>query len=318
MELHRLDLNLLVAFDALMAERNVTRAAKRIGRTQPGMSATLARLRALLKDELFVRGPNGLQPTRRAAELAEPIAKALGELQKTLSFTQDFEPAIAAVTFTLGLSAHAETAALPRLVSILGQRAPGIDLQVRGYAKRDDAIQMLDHGEVDLTIGLPPTESGRIVTERLFQERFVCILRNDHPEMPSILDRETFLSFSHVLVSPDNEGLDVADAALATKGMSRRAAVTVSQMSSALELVARTDMIATVLESSVANSVYSDRLTTFEFPLPLNPVPFSMSWHRRNDNHLAQRWLRTCLLGAFPHVWHPSEQICPDLNDQYY
>src|SRR3546814_14869852 len=91
MDLYGIDLNLLVAFDALMAERSVTRAGTRIGRTQPAMSAALARLRTLLRDELFVRSPKGLQPTPRALDLAEPIAHAIGELQRTLEFTHQFD-----------------------------------------------------------------------------------------------------------------------------------------------------------------------------------------------------------------------------------
>ncbi|CAA9329566.1 MAG: Transcriptional regulator, LysR family, partial [uncultured Microvirga sp.] len=99
MDLHGIDLNLLVAFDALMAERSVTRAGTRIGRTQPAMSAALARLRALLKDELFVRAPGGLQPTPRALDLAEPLGRALAEIQRTLDFTQAFDPRSSATSF---------------------------------------------------------------------------------------------------------------------------------------------------------------------------------------------------------------------------
>lgn len=318
MNLHGIDLNLLVAFDALNAERNVTRAGTRIGRTQPAMSAALSRLRALLGDELFVRGPNGLQPTPRAAELAEPISLALREIQRTLQFTQLFDPSASSLSFSLGVSGHAGSVVLPRLMSILATRAPNIDLRVRDFASRDDAIAMLDSGEADLTIGIPPSATSRILSARLFQERFVCILRKDHPMAQQPLDTQGFLALTHILVAPDNEGLDVADAALATKGMNRRAALTVPHMASAPQLVASSDMIATVMEGVVANSGYADRLAMFDFPLPLNPVPFVLSWHRRNDSHPAQRWLRNCLLGAFPHVWLPSENICADLAQAYY
>lgn len=318
MDLNGIDLNLLVAFDALNAERNVTRAGTRTGRTQPAMSAALMRLRTLLGDELFVRGPNGLQPTPRALELAEPISLALGEIQRTLAFTQDFDPSASSMTFSLGLSGHAESVLLPRLVQIVAERAPRVDLRVFGYNNRDDAIRMLDGGEVDMTVGIPPTQTGRILSARLFQERFVCILRKDHPAVNQPFDIGKFLSLSHLLISPENEGIDVADAALATKGMKRRVGVTIPHMSTAPQLIAASDMIATVMESVVTNSGHGDRLAVLEFPLRLNPVPFVLSWHRRNDSHPAQRWLRSCLLGAFPHVWLPSEQLCGDLKQQYY
>lgn len=318
MDLHGIDLNLLVAFDALIAERNVTRAGARIGRTQPAMSAALTRLRALLDDELFVRAPGGLAPTPRAQELAEPLALALRSIQQTLEFTQAFDPGASTMTFSLGLSGHAEAVVLPRLLAILAARAPGVNLRVRDYHSRDDAIRLLDSAEVDLTVGIPPTETGRVSSARLFQERFVCIVRRDHPAANQPLDLDRFLSLSHILVSPENEGLDVADAALATKGLKRRVALTVPHMSTAPQLVAASDMIATVMEGVVAGSGCADRLAVLEFPLRLNPVPFVLSWHRRNDAHPAQRWMRSCLLGAYPHVWLPSEQVCAELRQQYY
>jgi DNA-binding transcriptional LysR family regulator len=318
MNLHGIDLNLLVAFDALNAERNVTRAGTRIGRTQPAMSAALSRLRLLLRDELFVRGPSGLQPTPRAVELAEPIAHALRDIQRTLQFTQGFDPSQSTMSLSLGVSCHAGSVVLPRLLSILATRGPHIDIRVRDYASRDNAIAMLDSGEVDITVGIPPSATSRILSARLFQERFVCILRKDHPAASLPLDTEAFLALTHILVAPDNEGLDVADAALATKGLKRRAAVTIPHMHGAPQLVAASDMIATVVEGVVAGSGYADRLKVFDFPIPLNPVPFVLSWHRRNDAHPAQRWFRDSLLAAFPHVWLPSENICGDLARQYY
>ncbi|WP_415014692.1 LysR family transcriptional regulator [Brevundimonas sp.] len=316
--MHGIDLNLLVAFDALNAERNVTRAGKRVGRTQPAMSAALSRLRVLLRDDLFINGPGGLQPTPRALELAEPISLALGDIQRTLAFTRDFDPSAAAMTFTLGLSGHAESVVLPRLVSIVSRRAPGVNLKVVGYADREDAVRLLDAGDVDMTVGAPPPQTGRILSARLFQEPLVCILRKDHPAAAGPLDAETFLSLAHVVASPHNEGIDVADAALASKGWTRRVAVTVPNMAAAPQLVAGSDMIATVMRSVAAGSAQADRLAFLDFPLPLNPVPFLLSWHRRNDAHPAQRWLRRCLRGAYPHVWIAPQQVCADLREQYY
>jgi DNA-binding transcriptional LysR family regulator len=318
MDLHGIDLNLLVAFDALSAERNVTRAGKRIGRTQPAMSAALTRLRTLLQDELFVRSANGLQPTPRAIELAGPISIALGEIQRTLEFTQGFDPARSTMSFSLGLSDHAQSVVLPRLLSIVSKRAPDVDLKIHGYSGRDDAIRILDAGDADMVVGIPPTQTARILSARLFQERLVCILRKDHPAANRPLDAESFLALGHVVASPDNEGIDVADGALSHKGWTRRAAVTIPNMAMVPQLVIASDLIGTVMESVAVNSAHADRLAVLDFPLQLNPVPFMLSWHRRNDAHPAQRWLRTCLLGAFPHVWLPSETVCSDLRQQFY
>lgn len=298
MDLHGIDLNLLVAFDALMAERSVTRAGMRIGRTQPAMSAALSRLRALLRDELFVRGPTGLQPTPRALDLAEPLARALAEIQRTLAFTQGFDPVTSTTAFTLGLSDHPTFVLLPRLLDLLREQAPGITLRVRNFSDRDAATSMLDAGEVDLTIGVPPAPVGRILNCPLFEERFVCILRKGHPAAER-LDLDTFLSLSHVLVSPENDRFGLVDAALAKMGLKRRLALTLPHMYAAPALVAASDMVATVMAGVVAASGQAGRLAVRPTPLDLGSVAFSLSWHRRNDVHPAQYWLRDSIASLY-------------------
>jgi len=307
MDLHGIDLNLLVAFDALMAERSVTRAGARIGRTQSAMSAALSRLRSLLRDELFVRGPKGLQPTPRAVDLAEPLAHALATIQRTLEFTQAFDPQSSAMSFNLGLSEHPTFVLLPRLVERLREVAPAITLRVRSFTARDDAVTMLDGGEVDVAIGVPPTTStGRILTRPLFEERFACILRKGHGAAAA-LDLATFLGLSHLLVSPENERFGVVDVALAKLGLKRRLALTLPQMYAAPTLVARSDMIATVMRGVVSASGHADELCVHEPPLDLKPVTVVMSWHKRNDSHPAQRWLRDCI-AALPVTGDTSAQ----------
>ena len=296
MDLHGIDLNLLVAFDALIAERSVTRAGTRIGRTQPAMSAALARLRALLDDELFVRSPKGLQPTPRALDLAEPLGRALAEIQRTLEFTQAFDPATSAATFSVGLSEHPAYVVLPELVERLRTVAPAVTLRVRSFTDRDDAVHLLDSGEVDVAIGVPATTSpGRILTRPLFEDRFVCILRKGHPGADAPLTLDAFLSLSHLLVSPENERFGRVDGALAKQGLKRRLALTLPQMYAAPLLIARSDMIATLLSRVVAGSGQSGALSLFEPPVDLDPVTFLMAWHRRNDVHPAQRWFRDAI-----------------------
>ncbi len=301
MDLHGIDLNLLVAFDALMAERSVTRAGTRVGRTQPAMSAALGRLRALLQDELFVRGPDGLQPTPRALDLAEPLGHALAEIQRTLDFTQRFDPQSSAASFTLGLSDHPAFVLLPRLLERLRETAPSVTLRVVSFTARDDAVSILDAGEADLTIGVPSTVSagGRISSRPLFEERFVCVVRKDHPVADRPLDLGTFLGLSHLLVSPERERFGQVDAALAKQGLKRRLALTLPQMYAAPALIARSDMIATLMAGVVTASGREGELRVLPPPVELSPVPFVVSWHKRNDAHPAQRWLRDRISSLF-------------------
>lgn len=292
MDLHGIDLNLLVAFDALMKERSVTRAGIRIGRTQPAMSAALSRLRGLLNDELFIRSPAGLQPTPRALDLAEPIGHALTEIQRTLEFTQTFDPTTSTATFSIALSDHPTFRVLPVLLDALRQKAPGITLHIRNFIARDDAITLLDAGEADLTIGVPPSETGRILTRPLFSENFVCVMRRDHPAAMVPLDLPAFLSLSHLLVSPENDHFGLVDAALAKMGHKRRLAVTLPTMYAAPLLIARSDLIATLMAGVIPASGRAETLAIRPLPFDLDPIGFTMSWHRRNDVHPAQRWLR--------------------------
>lgn len=298
MDLATIDLNLLVAFDALMAERSVTRAGKRIGRTQPAMSATLSRLRALFEDELFIRSPGGLQPTQRASELAEPLSRALAEIGRTLDYTQKFDPASSTQSFTVALSDHPAFVLLPRLVDVLRTQAPGIALRINAFSHRDDAVTLLDAGEADLTVGVPSRQApgGRIISRPLFQERFVCVLRRGHPMAPRSLDLETFLSLSHLLVSPEGERYGQVDAALAANGQRRRIAVSLPQMYAAPALIAKSDLIATLMEGIVTRSGSQHDLLILPPPIELSPVSFVMSWHRRNEVHPVQRWFRELVI----------------------
>lgn len=301
MDLHGIDLNLLVAFDALMAERSVTKAAARVGRTQPAMSAALGRLRSLLGDDLFVRGPGGLQPTPRAIDLAEPLSQALAEIQRTLAFTQRFDPETSSASFGLALSYHPAALVLPRLMALLREVAPAVTLRVGSFDHRDDAVAILDTGQADIAIGVPPTvpPGGRILSRLLFTERFVCIMRKDHLAADRPLDLDAFLGLSHVLVSPENERFGVVDEALGARGLRRRLGLTLPHMFVAPSIVAQSDMIATVMAGVVDHCGQIDRLAIREPPLELPSPKFVMAWHRRNDAHPAQRWLRERIVGLF-------------------
>lgn len=297
MNLNGVDLNLLVAFDALMAERSVTRAGRRTGRTQPAMSAALARLRSLFGDELFVRSPGGLQPTPRALEIAEPLRGALGTIQRTLDAAEPFEPAASTVTFTVGCSDHPAYVVLPLLIEHLRHHAPKVVLHVRGFTSRDEAAKLLDAGTVDMTIGVPFRGAPpRVLSRPLFHEGFVCILRKGHPVAKRPLTLPVFLGLAHVLASPENDRFGQVDGKLAQMGMKRQLALALPHLYAVPSLIARSDMIATVMAGVVTASGHAPELRVLRPPLDLDPVPFVLSWHRRNDAQPAQRWLRECVV----------------------
>jgi DNA-binding transcriptional LysR family regulator len=295
--LQAVDLNLLVAFDAIMAERSVTRAGARIGRTQPAMSAALARLRQLFQDELFVRSPSGLEPTPRALDLAEPIGKSLRHAQEALAFSGVFDPRSSSASFRLGLSEHPAFVLLPKLLAAIRQAAPNISIDVKGFIAREKAVEMLDAGEVDAAVGVPVSTSPRILSRLLFEESFVSIVRADHPAAARGLDLDTFVALDHLLVSPEGDRYGHVDRKLSELGLRRRLGLTLPQMYAAPAIVAETDLVATLMRGIVDVSDSRAQLSLHKPPIELLPVSFALSWHRRNDSHVGQQWFRE-LIGS--------------------
>jgi DNA-binding transcriptional LysR family regulator len=293
MDFNGIDLNLLAAFDALMGERNVTRAAARVGVSQPAMSAALSRLRKLCGDPLFLRSPQGLLPTPRARELAEPLSAALRQIESVLVKKPAFVPASAALTFTLGLSDYPAFVLMPALVRALAERAPGVSLSVHSFNDRDHAVDLLDSGTVDCAIGVAPTHpDSRILTLPILKDEFVTIVANQHPAARRGMDMKTFLSLAHVLVSPEGERHGLVDQELAQRGKRRTLAVTLPQMFAAPVIVAGTRTTATVMKRVALTSAAARKLALYPPPVPLPEMVFDLIWHRRTDSHPAQQWFR--------------------------
>ncbi|MGF6603079.1 DNA-binding transcriptional LysR family regulator [Paraburkholderia sp. GAS448] len=296
MDIEGFDLNLLVAFDALMAERHVTRAAARIGISQPAMSAALARLRSATGDQLFVRSSHGLAPTPRASDLALPLRQALETVRTALQLEPAFDQATSNHVFTLALADHPAYLLLPQLAARLSVDAPGIDLRARSFVDRRDAIALLDSGDVDLAIGVAPGNETRILHHPLFEEPFVGIARAGSPASSSFDTVDDFVAATHVLVSPEADDKGVVDIALAEIGRVRRIGVSVAHPYIAPIVVAETGYIATVMYGVAAHCSVVERLSIHRLPIQVAPVTFHLLWNRRTDAHPAHRWLRSLLI----------------------
>src|SRR6195952_2090126 len=178
-KLATLDLNLLVVFDAIMRDRSVTRAGQRLGLSQPAMSHALTRLRHMLKDELFVRSPNGMAPTPRADELATPIRIALDGLQQSLEPVQ-FDPAKTAATFRIAVDNYAAIVLVAPIAAHVARVAPGVRLDFRPSGTLD-VLEQLDRSELHLVMGPWNVPGERFVRKRLVQDHFVVVHRKGHP-----------------------------------------------------------------------------------------------------------------------------------------
>ena len=290
MNLSSIDLNLLVAFDMLMAERSVTRAAKRIGLTQSAMSNALRRLRDTVGDELFVRAGSEMVPTERALRLAEPIRNALGTLERVLS-VPTFDPRVARRVFHIATADLVEVSVMPRLLRHLEREGPLIDLRVYSLPRGLPAKE-LETGRFDLAIGVFSELPAGFVEEPLYRERFTCILRRDHPIGRGRLTLRRFASLGHVLITPGGRPGGLVDRVLADHGLTRRVVVTTPHFLVAPVLVIQSDLVCT-LAKRVAR-VFRDYLPIQLHKPPVEVPSFgiNMVWHRRVDEDPAQRWLR--------------------------
>jgi DNA-binding transcriptional LysR family regulator len=297
MNLQGLDLNLLRLLDALLAERHLTRAAKRVGLSQPAMSHGLARLRKHLGDPLFVRTRQGLEPTDRAARLGPPLRDALASIERALA-GDTFDPATARRTFSLATADYGAFVLLPRLLERLGRLAPGVDLWTRTIA--DDAVAQLAAGEADATLAVPTLRGGGTVIHSrvLYEERFVCVVREGHPKVKKRLDLDTWASLPHAFVAPGGKPGGVVDDVLAQHGRQRRVACAVPHFLLAPHVVASSDLVLTVGARVAEAFAKVLPLRVVEAPVALPGFRMSLAWHERQHRDPAQRWFRALVAEA--------------------
>ncbi len=288
--LGRLDLNLLVAFDALLAEGGVTRAAERVGVGQPAMSHALARLRKLFKDELFVRAPDGVRPTPRALALAGPVRVALSAIQGTLQ-ERGFDPAGAERTFVLGMPDSVEITLLPRLMAHLAAEAPKVRVLVRAV-DRFDVLEQLDRDRLHLGVGRFTEGAVHHKRRRLFGADYLCLYDPARLPLEPPISLEDYLAVPHVLGSPRGDAHGVVDDALTPLGLRRTIAVTTPHFAAVPFLLKGARLLSTV-------PLPAARLFAGRFGLAASPVPVAlpgvdvaMVWHASYDHDPAHRWLR--------------------------
>src|SRR5262245_28893408 len=287
-----IDVNLLVAFDALVHERSVTRGATRVGLSQPAMSNALSRLRALFCDPLLVRVGREMSPTRHALDLAGPIHRALVDLQHAVDSTTTFDPARSARTIRLALTDYVATVLLPTLIRCLTRTAPSIDIETQPLDGTLPAEE-LRSGRLDLAFGnFPQPVSSPLRQQPLFREGFVCLVRRGHPMVRTRLTLRRFVALQHVLVSPRGERSGVVDRLLGARGLERRVAFTTSHFMVAPTVVSQTNLITTVPRRAAEVLGRRLRLRLFEPPLRIPPFEISMVWHGRTDEEPLAHWFR--------------------------
>ena len=298
--IRNLDLNLLKAFDALMDEGSVTRAAQRLMLTQPAVSAMLTRLRDNFDDPLFVRSQRGMVPTERAIALAEPIKRVLADINLLLQPVH-FDPLTAQMTYTIAATDYALKAVIVPLMAELKKRAPGVRVAVINV-NHDSIAQQMEQGAVDLALVTPQTTPEELHSRALYEEQYVCMMSAGHPVAASgKITLEQFCSLEHILVSNKGSFWGPTDDALAAMKIKRHVGLSVNSFLVLPEILRITDMIAVVPRRLACRH---DNLVIMDTPLEVKGFTKSMAWHERSHRDPSHQWIRAlCLeVSQLPHL----------------
>lgn len=287
----RYDLNLLPVFVTLMEERSVTRAAERLGMTQPALSNALARLRVALRDPLFIRARYGIQPTAVAEALAPVIADALGRIDEAVRSQQAFDPATARFPLTIAPNSYVEFALMPALVARLRQVAPGVALQLTPFSS-DLAETGIVSGTTALVLGRIVDAPDNLVVQHLMDEHLDCVVRADHPTIGDSITPAEYGRLKHVNVVPPGRLRAGLFQTLQAHGLTREVAVSVTHFLAVPEMVAVTDYCATLPRLICRRLAQDGRLKILPAPVDLGTFPVQMAWHMRYRHDPAHRWLR--------------------------
>lgn len=289
------DLHLLLSLDALLQEGNVTRAAKRLGRSTPATSRALDRIRERLGDPLLVRAGRGLVLTPRAEQLKPEVARLVADARRVLATATGFAPATLQRTFTVHTTDQVLVLLGPTIDRMLRAEAPGVTLRFLPSVA-EDWIPLRD-GVADLSICLFGHFPDEFLTRQLFPDRFVCAVRHDHPLVGKTLTLDDYLALDHLVVAPLGRP-SLVDTKLAERGVRRRIRCTVPYFLAGLLLAASSDAVLTVSELAASALAPQLGLRLLPPPLPLPGYTLHLLWHPRVDHDLAHRWLRDLLARA--------------------
>jgi DNA-binding transcriptional LysR family regulator len=293
MDLHGFDLNLLVALDALLREKSVTNAGRRVHLSQSAMSGALARLRHAFNDELLVSGRGGMSLTPLAETLVVPVAAILRQTQDTLSAHAHFDPSTSRRTFTIAASDYATTVLLADALREISVQAPYVTVVI---APLRDRMEEVDEPDIDLYILPQAVIPQARPHELLFHDTFTCLVWREHPEVSDQLTLDQFTSLGHVVVSFSDDHKTSCDERLAPAvGLERKAEVVVSNFHALPGLVVGTKRLA-IIQLRLANKLATSYpVRVVGAPVPMPPLDEAMMWHPRFEQDPAHVWLRALL-----------------------
>ncbi len=301
MNLKDIDLNLLVIFHQMLLHKRVSAVADALDLTQPAISNSLARLRRLLGDELFVRTSRAMEPTPFAQQLSGPVAQGLELLHGALISRDAFDPRTSAREFVIAMTDIGEMYFLPTLMEALSREAPAITIR----AVRSTTVPLkenMETGQIDLAIGLLAKLDAGFLQRRLFRHRYVCLYRKGHPlDKRRSMTKEEFTSAEHVLVTATSAGHHLVDEMLMKVKAQRRFRLTVPDFLAVGHTLSRTNMIATVPELFASCIEPNFNLTHCAHPIVLPEIAIKLFWHRKCHRDAGNKWLRDMVFRLFAH-----------------
>ncbi len=291
MNIRNFDLNLLIIFNTLFEERNVTKASKKVGITQPAMSNALNRLRYLVKDELFVRGPKGMRPTPRAIELAIPIKAALNSIENSLS-SVNFNPETTKKLYRISLSDDVAPLVVPNLVNFLHKKSPQSSLRIRSE-QGSEALKLLDNNDIDFAIGRFELVPNRFQSLELFTEKYVCMMNGDHVlKKEKKLSIKQYLSSKHLRVAPTGSPVAPIDRSLGQLNLEREIFARIDSMTMA-PLILKNSFLLLTLPSKTAQRIANNyNFVIAELPIELEKRQTKLVWHAELSNHPSFDWVK--------------------------
>jgi len=308
LNMRKLDLNLLLVFDALMQERNLTRAGYRLGISQPAMSQMLSKLRQAFGDPLFVRVPSGMEPTNYAKQMATSIHDGVDMLKQAINNDPEFDPLHCDRTFKIIMSDLGEFLFLPRLLERLADVAPHVGIRVLQLPRSSYQDAFLA-GEADLAVGFLPGLTGGFYQQRLFQDHYLALVRSDHSRVRSTLSLEQFQHESHLMIEPvgsQYNGPSVQSSCatlfehfLDEKGLQRPVKLRLPHFTSAPEMVRTSQLIASLPGSMLALVGSAPGLRVVPLPFKAPRFEVKQFWHRLTHHDAANRWLRGIVAELF-------------------
>ena len=302
-----IDLNLLVVFQEVFQERQISSVAKKLGLSQPAVSNALARLRKSFGDELFVRTAQGMQPTPLAQQLADPVASALASITRALNQHEVFDAASSKRHFTIAMTDIGEVYFMPRLIALCSALAPQIQLSTLRASSIDLKAEM-ETGRVDLAIGAFDDISGALYQRRLFKQHYVCMLRQNHPlvsgtdskvSSTSSISAKDFLAAQHLIVASMESPYDKINQSLEKAGIKASAHFTVPHFAAVPYIVSSTDLLVTVPQKLAESAATPFQLHYVKPPLRLPTLQTNIFWHRRFNQDEGNQWLRNLIAAHF-------------------